>query len=89
MTAKNDITGDSIKSRINTRSFEDNFDQFFNKSDKNCHIGDSNGSMETKTHSTERDGEECTASGSPSDDEVGRDSGADRCWTIQLWGMGV
>jgi hypothetical protein len=40
MTAKNDITGDSIKSRINTRSFEDNFDQIFNKSDKNCHIED-------------------------------------------------
>ena len=34
MTATNDITGDSIKSRVNTRTFEDNFDRIFGKKDK-------------------------------------------------------
>lgn len=29
MTAKNDITGDNIKSRVNTKSFDENFDRIF------------------------------------------------------------
>jgi hypothetical protein len=31
MTAINDVTGDSIKSRANTKSFQDNFDAIFGK----------------------------------------------------------
>lgn len=31
MTAKNDITGDAIQSRANTKAFEDNFDAIFRK----------------------------------------------------------
>lgn len=31
MTATNDITGDKIQSRINSRAFEDNFDRIFNQ----------------------------------------------------------
>jgi hypothetical protein len=31
MTAKNDVTGDSIISRVNSKSFEDNFDAIFRK----------------------------------------------------------
>lgn len=34
MTTTNDITGDTIKSKANTRSFEDNFDRIFGKKDK-------------------------------------------------------
>lgn len=34
MTTTNDITGDSIKSRVKTRTFEDNFDRIFGKKDK-------------------------------------------------------
>ena len=29
MTAKNDITGDLIKSRVNSKEFSDNFDRIF------------------------------------------------------------
>ena len=31
MTAHNDITGDAIKSRVNNKQFEDNFDAIFRK----------------------------------------------------------
>lgn len=31
MTAKNDITGDSIRSRVNSKAYEDNFDAIFRK----------------------------------------------------------
>ena len=31
MSAKNDITGDVIKSKPNTKAFEDNFDKIFGK----------------------------------------------------------
>ena len=34
MTAKNDITGDKIKSRVNTQSFDENFDRIFGKKKK-------------------------------------------------------
>ena len=34
MTAKNDITGDSIKSRANTKSFDENFDRIFGNKKK-------------------------------------------------------
>lgn len=29
--AKNDITGDEIKSKVNTKQFEENFDRIFRK----------------------------------------------------------
>jgi hypothetical protein len=31
MAAKNDITGDSIASRVNSKQYEDNFDRIFGK----------------------------------------------------------
>ena len=31
MAAKNDITGDSIASRVNSKEYEDNFDRIFRK----------------------------------------------------------
>jgi hypothetical protein len=31
MTARNDITGDAIQTRINSESFRDNFDRIFRK----------------------------------------------------------
>lgn len=31
MAAKNDITGDSIASRVNSKQYEDNFDRIFRK----------------------------------------------------------
>jgi hypothetical protein len=31
MASRNDITGDIIKSRVNTQKFEDNFDNIFRK----------------------------------------------------------
>jgi len=31
MVAKNDITGDSIASRVNSKEYEDNFDRIFRK----------------------------------------------------------
>lgn len=31
MTARNDVTGDRIKSRTNTKKFNDNFDRIFGK----------------------------------------------------------
>jgi len=31
MVAKNDITGDSIASRVNSKEYEDNFDHIFRK----------------------------------------------------------
>ena len=31
MAAKNDITGDSISSRVNSKQYEDNFDRIFRK----------------------------------------------------------
>jgi hypothetical protein len=33
MAAKNDITGDSIASRVNSKQYEDNFDRIFRKKD--------------------------------------------------------
>ena len=35
MSSYNDITGDKIQSRTNTKQFEDNFDRIFGKKDKN------------------------------------------------------
>lgn len=34
MVAKNDITGDSIMSKVNSDSFRDNFDRIFGKKKK-------------------------------------------------------
>lgn len=34
MTAKNDITGDSIKSKNNSDAYRDNWDRIFGKKDK-------------------------------------------------------
>jgi len=31
MTARNDVTGDKIKSRTNTKKFNENFDRIFGK----------------------------------------------------------
>jgi hypothetical protein len=38
MASKNDITGDAIKSRVNSKEFEDNFDAIFRKKDPLCNI---------------------------------------------------
>jgi hypothetical protein len=38
MAAHNDITGDLIQSRVNSKEFEDNFDAIFRKKDANCNI---------------------------------------------------
>ena len=34
MAARNDITGDELKSKINTKEYEDNFDRIFGKKKK-------------------------------------------------------
>jgi len=34
MSSYNDVTGDKIQSRINSKQFEDNFDRIFRKKDK-------------------------------------------------------
>lgn len=34
MSSYNDVTGDKIQSRINSKQFEDNFDRIFGKKDK-------------------------------------------------------
>jgi hypothetical protein len=34
MSSYNDITGDKIQSRVNSKQFEDNFDRIFGKKDK-------------------------------------------------------
>lgn len=34
MATRNDITGDKIQSRINTKQFEDNFEAIFGKKEK-------------------------------------------------------
>lgn len=34
MTARNDITGDLIQSKLNSKAFEDNFDRIFGKKNK-------------------------------------------------------
>lgn len=34
MTTRNDVTGDLIKSRVNSKEFEDNFDTIFRKKPK-------------------------------------------------------
>jgi hypothetical protein len=34
MTTKNDVTGDSIKSRVSTRAYRDNWDKIFDKKKK-------------------------------------------------------
>ena len=38
MTTRNDITGDLIKSKVNSKEFEDNFDKIFRKKDPLCDI---------------------------------------------------
>jgi len=38
MASRNDITGDIIKSRINNKQFEDNFDTIFNQKDPLCNV---------------------------------------------------
>ena len=38
MAAKNDITGDTIKSRVNSKEFEDNFDAIFRQKDPLCKV---------------------------------------------------
>jgi hypothetical protein len=38
MTSHNDITGDAIKSRINNKQFENNFDAIFKSKDPICNI---------------------------------------------------
>jgi hypothetical protein len=34
MTAKNDITGDSIKSKVNSQTYKDNYDAIFGNKNK-------------------------------------------------------
>ncbi len=34
MASYNDVTGDKIQSRVNTKQFEDNFDRIFGKKNK-------------------------------------------------------
>jgi hypothetical protein len=34
MAAKNDVTGDSIKSRVNSKAYRDNWDRIFGKKKK-------------------------------------------------------
>jgi hypothetical protein len=40
MASHNDITGDAIKSRVNSKEFEDNFDNIFRKKPKDplCNV---------------------------------------------------
>ena len=38
MAARNDVTGDLIKSRVNNKQFEDNFDSIFRKKDPLCDV---------------------------------------------------
>lgn len=38
MTARNNITGDLIKSRTNSKEFEDNFDKIFRNKDPLCDV---------------------------------------------------
>lgn len=38
MATRNDITGDLIKSRVNSKEFESNFDAIFKKKDPLCDI---------------------------------------------------
>jgi len=38
MTTRNDITGDLIKSKVNSKEFEDNFDKIFRKKDPLCDV---------------------------------------------------
>jgi hypothetical protein len=38
MTSNNDITGDAIKSRVNSKEFETNFDAIFKRKDPICNI---------------------------------------------------
>jgi tRNA(Ile2) C34 agmatinyltransferase TiaS len=38
MASRNDITGDIIKSRINNKQFEDNFDAIFKEKDPLCNV---------------------------------------------------
>jgi len=38
MATRNSITGDLIKSRVNNKQFEDNFDNIFRKKDPLCDI---------------------------------------------------
>ena len=35
MVAKNDITGDSIKTKVNSKAYSDNYDRIFGKKQKN------------------------------------------------------
>ena len=35
MAARNDITGDELKSKVNTKEYEDNFDKIFGKKKTN------------------------------------------------------
>lgn len=38
MAARNDVTGDLIKSRVTNKQFEDNFDAIFRKKDPLCDV---------------------------------------------------
>lgn len=38
MASRNDITGDAIKSRVNSKEFENNFDKIFGKKDPLCSV---------------------------------------------------
>lgn len=42
MAAKNDVTGDSIKSRVNTKKYQDNWDRIFNKENKDLNYESDN-----------------------------------------------
>jgi hypothetical protein len=50
MTTKNDITGDSIKSKINNKKYRDNWDIIFNNKQKTE-------KKESERNSTVKDGE--------------------------------
>lgn len=59
MTAKNDVTGDSIKTKHNSRAFQDGFDRIFRKQSN---------TVATKKESTERSGDD-----EPTGEHVGLD----------------
>jgi hypothetical protein len=64
MTSRNDVTGDLIKSRKNSKEFEDNFDKIFRKNkDPLCEVCG-------KTLSAK--GQECAWTGCPLNWDEGR-----------------
>lgn len=53
MASKNDITGDSIKSRLPSQNYEDNYDRIFKKEKTNRKQNNVEGTDATSTESME------------------------------------